>query len=334
MTMQKELIIITSHCNTTKKKEILLKLLISLQSYRVNFDILVSSHVPLDSHFFEYFDFYFFDKNNNVLTGSKFVQNSWFAPFDNYVIWSSYSDYGNTILAIWDMIIPSISIAKSHGYQKAHYIEYDSVINNDVELFNNSELLENFDYIFYNSLESHSLVGAFFSFRLDSIIEEWKKIDHIKMKRLIEESYPKTPEFMFYKMVTNQRNVLRKDLTLLDQNGIIINLSRGSKFYWDVPYFDPNSFRLKFISYNINSEHYDIKIIVNKTQYYYIEELPEHNWTIIDISENFYDVYNLVVFRNNEEIINLDLSSDESKKFFIKYNSVLGNESIDPSIQI
>jgi hypothetical protein len=332
--MKKDLLLITSHCSTPEKKHILLNLLKSLQGFRKKFDILVTSHLPLDPWFFEYFDYFFFDKNNRVLTDQEYTQNSWFQPFDNYVIWSSYADYGNTMVAIWDLIIPSLSVAKSHGYEKIHYIEYDTLFMNDEELNNNSKLLDEYDYVIYNSNSSHALLGAFFSFKLKSIISEWEKIDHEYLMNLIEFSYPKTPEYLFFKMISKQKNYYRKEIDILINQGIKINLSRGSKFYWDVPFYEPKTNSLQFVSYNNNSEKYKLRIILNETELINVESLPEQNWKIFTLLDDFNLLTSLKVFRDENKILDLNFESQDFKNRFIKYNSLLGNSSIDPNIII
>lgn len=329
--MKKDLLLITSHCSTPEKKHTLLNLLKSLQNYRNKFDILVASHLPLDPWFFEYFDYYFFDGNNHLLLDQEYTQNSWFQPFDNYVIWSSYADYGNTMVAIWDLIIPSISIAKSHGYEKIHHIEYDTLFPNDQEFHNNSKLLDEYDYVIYNLDNSHALLGAFFSFKLKSIISQWEKIDHEYLLNLIEHSYPKAPEHLFFKMILEQKKYYRKEIDILTNQGIKINLSRGSKIYWDVPFFDPKTNSLKFISWNINNEDYSIKIIINNNTFFYISNLPHRGWKILDLLDNLSKIKTMEVFRNDKLISNLNFDSEKFRSNFIHYNSVLGNDSLKPT---
>ena len=329
--MKKDLLLITSHCSTPEKKHTLLNLLKSLQNFRNNYDILVTSHLPLDPWFFEYFDYFFFDRNNRVLTDQKYTQNAWFKPFDNYVIWSSYADYGNTMVAIWDLIIPSLSIAKSHGYEKIHHIEYDTLFTNDEELNNNSKLLDEYDYVFYNSDNSHELLGAFFSFKLKSIITEWEKIDHEYLMNLIEDSYPKAPEHLFFKMISKQKKYYRKEADNLTNQGIEINLSRGSKIYWDVPFFDSETNSLKFISWNVNNEDYSIKIIINNNTIFYVPNLSHQCWRILDLLDDFSKIKTMEVFRNDKLILNLNFDNEKFKSNFIHYNSVLSNNSLKPT---
>jgi hypothetical protein len=86
--MNKELILIPSYCPDKKRKEIFFAFLKQLQNFRDKYDILVASHTPLDTHFFDYFDYFYYDKNNVILTNIEYRQNGFFCPFDNYVILS------------------------------------------------------------------------------------------------------------------------------------------------------------------------------------------------------------------------------------------------------
>jgi hypothetical protein len=326
--MKKNLIIITSHCDTKEKKEILLTLLQDLQNFKSKFDILLTSHVPIDHIFYPYIDYVFFDKNNTLLTDLDYRQNSWFQPFDNYVIWSSYTEKANTLAAIWDMIVPSISIAKTLGYEKIHCIEYDSRVFSDAELVDNDKLLDKYDYIVYGSEHTHKMIGSLLSFNTNSIIDEWKIPSNLIFEKLFSGVYPKTPENIVYNLISNTRNVLKKNNNILEKNGIKTALVRGNKFYWEVPFYDPKDFKLKFISYNINQENYDTKIIINNEIYFYLPPKNEFNWDIITLSDSIDTVQSLVVFRNNTNVLSLDFNQDNFKQKFIQYNSVLDNLSI------
>jgi hypothetical protein len=188
----KELILIISYCPDKKRKEILFDFLKQLQKFRESYDILVSSHTPLDVNFFDYFDYFYYDKNNIILTDIEYRQNGWFSPFDDYVIWSSYLGTGNTIKAILDLLIPSISLAKNLKYEKIHYFEYDTKISNDKELVENSELLNEYDYVIYNGVGTHLIAGGFFSFKTDFVVDEWKENNEKTLMEFIFWCLPKS----------------------------------------------------------------------------------------------------------------------------------------------
>lgn len=324
----KELILILSYCPTKEKKETLLELLKDLQSHRNSYSILLASHTALDPMFMEYVDHYFFELKNNVLTDIEYRQNSWFAPKDDYVIWSSYTEIGNTLGPIWDMLVPSISIAKSFGYKKIHYFEYDTRITNISELKDNSELLNTSDYVIYGTESSHKLYGSFLSFNVDRIIDEWKLPGESILPQLFFGKYPKVPENVIYDLIASQRTYIKKSHENLSEKGIHLGLKRGGKVIWEVPFYEPSTDRLMFISYNINSENYSTKIIINDNQMFSIEPLMDNHWQILELSKKIDDVETLKVFRNDIKYLDLDFRIPEYLDKFKYYNSVLDNKSL------
>jgi hypothetical protein len=323
---KKDLILITSYCPTNEKKEILLTLLKGLQKYRNEYDILLSSHVKLDPFFFDYFDYFYFDKNNQILTDIEYRQNGWFVPFENYVIWSNYITPGNTMKAIWDMVIPSISIAKSLNYEKIHYLEYDSEVITDGELKDNSKLLETYDYVIYRGKDTHKLIGAFFSFKTNSVIDEQIVCNDGVYERLFFGKYPKAPENAFFDLIKEQRTYFTKEYDPRLQNGIILN-KICSPTSWNVPFYDPKDNKLKFISNNASDENFSIKIIVDGILRDLGVVKPNH-WKIVNIEKDFNTISRMVVLNNDCKILEIDFSPDDFKEKFILYNSALTNSSL------
>jgi len=324
---KKELIIILSYCNDKDKKQSLYECLKSLQNFRDDYDILVASHTPLDELFFDYFDYYYFDKNNNILTDIEYRQNAWFTPFNNYVVWSSYIEIGNTVGAIWDMLVPSLSIANTLKYQKIHYFEYDSEIENINELIDNSKLLDDYDYVVYNSEPTHKLHGSFLSFRVDGIIDEWKNSDKQLLEKLFFNVYPKVPENIIYNLIKKQKRLYEKNYNKLSSCGIRVGKIRGNPVNWNVPFYDPKDNKLKFLCRNVDVTSYEIKIIINDNLIN-VGNVKPNTWKIIDLIGDISDTKNMLVFKNNVKILELDFSSDNFKEKFIYYNSVLDNKSI------
>lgn len=330
----KELILILSYCPSKEKKESLLLFLKDLHFFRENYSILLVSHSKLEPYFLEYCDYYFYSEKNQLLDDIEYRQNFWFSPVDDYVIWSSYTTIGNTLSAIWDMLVPSLSLAKSLKYEKIHYFEYDTRISSKLELEENSSLLDTYDYIFYGSNDTHKLAGSFLSFRTDKIINEWNFLSHEVLPGFFWDKYPKVPENIIHDLIISQRKYIKKDYNQLPSKGVELALQKGGKIYWDVPFYEPKTNSLQFVSYNNNSENYNLRIILNENELINVESLPEHNWKIFTLLEDFNLLESLKVFRNDIKILDLNFESHDFKNRFIKYNSLLDNSSIDPNIII
>lgn len=325
--MNKDLILITAYCPNKEKKEILFDFLKQLQKFRDKYDILVSSHTPLDTHFFDYFDYFYYDKNNVILTDIEYRQNGFFCPFDNYVIWSSYIGSGNTIKAILDLIIPSIAIAKNLKYKKIHFFEYDTKIIDDTELIENSKLLDEYDYVIYNAEDTHKIAGGFLSFKTNFVVDEWKENNKETLKKSYFDVYPKVPENILFNQIKNQRKFISKNYHNLKLNGIEINIFNENRSNWNVPFFDPEDKNLKFVTFNNTNSEYDIKVIVNN-KIHNLGIIKPTNWKIISLLENFYDVEHVIVLKNNENILYLEFNDLNFKNKFEYYNSALNNSSL------
>lgn len=325
--MGKELILVLTYCPNKERKEILFNFLKQLQKFRKSYDILVASHTPLDNNFFEYFDYFYYDKNNHILTDIEYRQNGWFSPFHNYVIWSSYLSSGNTIKAILDLLVPSIALAKNLKYEKIHYFEYDTKISDDKELVENSKLLNEYDYVIYNGEGTHSLDGSFFSFKTDCIVDEWKEVNEETLMKSYFGVYPKAPEGIMYNQIKKQRKFIEKNYHNLKLNGVELNKVHQNYSNWNVPFFDPNDLKLKFVTFNETNENYDIKVIVNGSLHN-LGIIKPKCWNIIDLLDDFYDVENIIVLKNNEKLLELNFNDLEFKEKFIYYNSALDNSSL------
>jgi hypothetical protein len=325
--MNKELILVLTYCPDKKRKEIFFEFLKQLQNFRDTYDILVSSHTPLDTHFFDYFDYFYYDKNNIILTDIEYRQNGWFSPFNDYVIWSSYLSNGNTIKAILDLLIPSVSIAKNLKYEKIHFFEYDTKIVNTTELVENSKLLDEYDYVIYNAEDTHKIAGGYLSFKTNFVVDEWKENNEEILKKSYFGVYPKAPENILYNQIKNQRKFIEKNYHELKLNGIEINIVHENRSNWNVPFFDPRDSKLKFVSNNKTNNEYDIKVIVNNNLHH-IGLMQPNCWKITNLLDNFYDVEHIVVLKNDENILDLVFNDLDFKNKFKYYNAALDNSSI------
>lgn len=309
----KDLILITSYCPKLEQKEMLLKLLQNLNNTRDRYDVMVTSHTILDGYFLEYCDYFYYDKSNPVLTDIEYRNHAFFDLQDGNIIWSNYTNIGNTHLTILRLIIPVINLIKSLNYKKIHFLEYDTKFYNTEELDENSELLNKFDCIIYENSLNKMMLGAFKSFNVDSMISLWENCDENKIKKVIENSYPKTPERITFKYIEKELNFYKKETETNKLKGMDVSLIYSSSYNWNVPFYQEIDNRLKFISWNNSDDSQTIKIIINDDKIIKFT-LNSNHWRILDIG-NYDEIENVIIIKNNEIINRFNFGIDYKEKF-------------------
>ena len=218
----KDLILISSYCNTKLKEETLRKLVNQAFTQKDYFDIMVISHTTIPVDIQDKCNYTYYDSNNKLLYDWNLRSKPWFDPGDSgRHILSVFTGKNNSHVAIWRMLIIGNSMAKNLGYNKIHHIEYDSSINDFTELYDNSDLLNTYDSIYYNSIKTgvdSILFGSYQAYRLDTLHEELLVLDEEKLISQIRESRSKSPEGMLQKLLTKERKLKIKDKNLLNKN--------------------------------------------------------------------------------------------------------------------
>ena len=143
----KEIIYIVDYSNTLEKQINLLNLIKDIN--REVYDVCVSSHCILPEWIIELCDYYFYDKNNDLLY-DPFLQEFRYHINEVFEIWYKSIQVKSTwILAILRLNLSTFTFLKSLGYKVVHTMEYDINIKNFDELKDNSILLKNHDLVAY-----------------------------------------------------------------------------------------------------------------------------------------------------------------------------------------
>jgi len=143
----KEIIYIADYSNTLEKQINLLNLIKSID--RKIYDVCVSSHCALPEWIIELCDYYFYDKNNDILY-DPFLKEFRYNTTEVFEIWYKSIQVKSTwVLAILRLNLPTFTFLKSLGYSVVHKMEYDINIKNFDELKDNSILLKNYDLVAY-----------------------------------------------------------------------------------------------------------------------------------------------------------------------------------------
>ncbi len=320
----KDLILISNYSDTHEKQGVLRNLVNQIHSQNEYFDLLLVSHTTIPQDIQNKCNYVIYDSKNELLYDWDLRSKPWFDPQNERPILSVFTGFYNTHLAIWRMLIIGNSLAKNLGYTKLHHIEYDSIINDFSELYDNSKLLNTHDSVYYNKTQDtvdDILFGTYQAYRLDTLHEELLVLNEEKLKSQIRDSRRKSPEGMVKDLLTKDRKFKVKPKTLLDQHENHFGLSQTNDkgTAWCLPFYDKLTNELSFITWNMEaSKTINVKLIYNQDTIVNVGEVPPNNWKLNIIDPNYDDAHTLTVILNGK--IRNEYHFDEYREEF-KLNS-------------
>ena len=330
----KDLICITAHCPTEEKRRILYNLVSSLQPIRKDFDLMVISHTPVTFDVQENVDWVIFDKDNELLTDWKYQNQPWFSPHDGKHIQSIFFGIGNTYLTLHKQLITGYGHAKTFGYEKVHFIEYDAYFQDHTEFYDNSKILNTYDAVLYTKKDAlfeinlQFGIGNFHSVRISTLSERAFKYDREEILKELEESSEKTTEKRTQILYgENGNKIYFKDHNVITQNGNIlriIDFHKGEfEMQWAVPFYDDRKKTIEFVVWNDASEKpCNVIVIVNDDNIIKFENLKKFEWSIQTLGEPK-DIRNIKVIINDKLKNNIILNENNIEMFkktnFVKY---------------
>jgi len=316
----KDLILITAFCDTEQKKEQVNKLLSFLNSYGSIFDIMVSSHTPLDIETQNKCDYVIFDKENLLLYDDK-IRAKLFFVTETFTVNSNYISLFNTSYAVLKLEAMGTSLANSLGYKKIHKIEYDTNIFSIKELINNSKLLDEFDTVCYTNkgIETNFMSGSIWSSKISKLPEFYLKYQKREVLDIIYKN-ELSAEWLIKKYFTNN-NCFYKNIQDLINQGIEIALSHKNlnkeRNNWVVPIFNKGQDNdLSLFSYNNKNEILKISVIYN--EFFEFELMPK-TWTLKKLG-NLSSKNNLNIWINDKNTLNIDFSKIDIEVFKLNNN--------------
>lgn len=322
----KDLILIGAHCPDDEREALLSQLINSLQKCRNDYDILICSHVDIPTYISKKVDYVFLDRNNELITNTKYLNQPWFSPFEGLTILSTYITNYSTYLAVYRLLISGLGFAKMFNYQKVHYVEYDTVMNDLSLLYDNSKLLDEYDNVLIQKEKrdyEDNLdwpIGNFMSFKVDSINELFTKYDKEKLLSLLLDSESKTNE-----KITN-------DIVRIDNNKIYIKnfdevvngdvrfalshqTSKESMSYWTVPFYNTEKDILSLVVWNNKDDNpINVKFIINDDNIITFNSIEKYGWLLHDVGE-IDKVHTILILVNDMIKTKIELNADNIEIF-------------------
>lgn len=322
----KDLILIGAHCPDTERENFMANLVNQLQGARDNYDILICSHIAIPEYISRQVDFVFYDRNNDLIHDMKYMNQPWFSPNEEMLILSTLIGDSSTYLAVYRLIISGLGIAKIYGYQKVHYIEYDSDFQDLSELDTHSKLLDEYDWVAIKKEEKNFEdnidwpLGNFSSFKLKSVDKTFLEFDREKLLEILYNSPNKTNEKITHDVMTMNGNkiYLRDYYTEISKKniyGLSKTTSRESLAYWTVPYYDTKKNSLFVVVWNNrNDEPIDVNFLINNEKVIHFENIKKFQWSIREIGD-FKDVNSILTLVNGKVKNNLNFNESSRELF-------------------
>lgn len=326
----KDLILIGAHCPDDERQKLLNECLDALQKCRNEYDILICSHTEIPSYISKKVDYVFYDKNNDLITDLKYLNQPWFSPVDEMVIFSTYVGQYSTYLAVYRLLIAGLGIAKMFNYKKAHYIEYDTIMNDVSELYHNSNLLEEFDnVVIQKEVEDFQQnlfwpIGNFMSFKVDTANDLLTSYNKEKLLELLLNSPSKTNEKItndIMKMnggticIKSYDKIQHKDIRF----GLSDNTSKEKMSYWAVPFYNVKEDKVFVVVWNNKDEDpINVNFIINNERIITFNGVKKFEWRTEDIGD-INEIKSILILVNNKLKTNIQLN-DENREWFKKTN--------------
>jgi hypothetical protein len=322
----KDLILIGAHCPDYEREILLNQFVDSLQNCREEYDILICSHIDVPTYITKKVDYIFVDNNNELITDIKYLNQPWFSPFEGFTILSTYITNYSTYLAVYRLLILGLGFAKMFNYKKVHYIEYDTLMNDLNELYDNSKLLDKYDNVVIQKEQRNFEdnlnwpIGNFMSFKTDSINDVFTTYDREKLIELLSKSPSKTNEKITNDIINingnkvyvkNFDDVVSKDIKF----GLSHKTSKESMSYWAVPFYNTEKDILSLVVWNNKNENpINVKFIINDDRIVTFNNIKKFEWKLQDIGD-IKDVRSVLVLVDDKVKTKIELNENNLEIF-------------------
>ena len=314
-----DLILITAHCPTEPQERMLEKCIDSVIS--LGYHVLLASHTHVPMHIQKKCNYYFYDYFNDITQDDDLLYYSNFVINENFVIHSKYFTKEFYGFAIYRMLTTAGIIAQNLGYKNMHHIEYDCVLNNRNLIDKHNKLLEEYDSVFYtkSGKSTDLILGAFKSFKLDSLPDLFKKYDKEKMREIMV-STPLLPLEAFTKRIfISGGNALFLKTADIMENGDFIQNESPLRLKHFTLYYDSRYNLINLFYKNLKDENDFLRIYTNKNKFQEVEVLPQQ-WVIRALCESG-ELENVMIISDNKIIY--DKSFKDNDVELLKKNAYL-----------
>jgi hypothetical protein len=220
-------------------------------------------------------------------------------------------------------------------YKKVHYIEYDTIMNDLSELYDNSKLLDEYDNVVIQKEQRNFEeniawpMGNFMSFKVDSINELLTSYDKEKLLDILFNSTSKTNEKITNDIMKMNGNTIHikdyEEVKLKDiQFALSNNTSKETMNYWTVPFYDTKEDKVSVIVWNNKDDKpINVNFIINNDKIITFNNVDKFQWRIGEIGK-INEINSILILVNNKIKTNIELT-EENREWFKNTNYSIYN---------
>jgi hypothetical protein len=279
-----------------EKEKSLLDLIYSIKN-EGSFDILLTSTSVVPDNIISKVDYHFYNINDTLIKWDELsLFRNYYNIGDSKII-SRYPIPPYHGVSVVNQIYLAHTLAQKMGYIKVHYIDYDNEIKNFSELYENSKLLDDYDYVLYKNDDTLTVIlSYFFSYNTKSNLSDLKydNIENmVKVKSTEKIIYEISKYSSYYKHIRNlNENIKGNNSVFFVKKGLNVN-----NFF---PYYDSESEEIFFLAYN-NDNDDDVYLELYFNDKYINKTIPKNNWKIINLGKYHNEEIKMKVIFNNQK---------------------------------
>lgn len=333
--MNNEVILITAYTPDEHRMDLLRNLITKLKSH--NKKVVVSSHSKIADDVLDLVDYFIYDSNNQLLIYNE--PEGWVkttcTPTSETIITKHTLYLGSPVLAHWRTLSNGLVLCKSVGFKYVHYIEFDTDVNNIMEIDANTKLLINGNanvvYTFpedidepklYFNLEGHYNVWNLDYYTFDELV-----FNEIRSRKILQDNQG-CCEWAYYDFfIKNKPHIIKNQHTLhskgitLDLHHNTWNLLSSKKLIEPTLYVNKENNNIEFYINNCFEESLIFNFIINNSREHNQEILPNH-WSITPLS-NIFETNNLSIYLNGKFLREIIFNNDEEREDFKINNYIM-----------
>lgn len=315
----KKIFLITDYSDTIEKQINTFNLVTDIK--KNGYDVCIASHVKLPDFIINEVDYYFYDKNNDLLYDNDIIEPNYFFSESLNIKYKPLFTISTHYIAIMRLFLSGLSLIKNLDYDIVHLLEYDNIIKNFNFIKKIEKKLENYDVIggldrHFNNSEDNLmwLQGNYFVFNLKNFEHKDFLFDRDFLLKTFRENYNKFSEYSgertTYDILFKDKKTMTFEMVEIEKN-IQLNLSTKNGSRLDIQntiILFQNGDNLHYLVNNLkNDVSQNISFIINDQELIKINIEP--NIWLLNILKPYNEINSLEINVNNKFYKKIDFNN-------------------------